>query len=91
MPKGATYKARYNRYLLFWLSATRLPLLTWIPTSRNRFAEGEGFEPPDPLRDLRFSRPTQSTNSANPPNTRDVLFFLISCRNKVKICCMSLL
>ena len=37
MPKGATYKARYNRYLLFWLSATRLPLLTWIPTSRNRF------------------------------------------------------
>ena len=59
MPKEAIYKARYNRYFHLWLSATRLPLLTWIPTSRNRFAEGEGFEPPDPLRGLLFSRPTQ--------------------------------
>ena len=33
-------------------------------------AEGEGFEPPEPLRVLRFSRPSQSTTLA-PLRNRD--------------------
>ena len=69
MPKEATYKARYNRYLPFWLSATRLPLLTRISTSRNRFAEGEGFEPPDCSSQPRVFKTRAIDLSANPPDS----------------------
>jgi hypothetical protein len=59
--------------LLFFFSENLKASFPFSPNKKNRYAaafmdaERGGFEPPDPLRDQRFSRPPRSTTLASLP------------------------
>ena len=68
----ARYARAFDMEVLVWGRATSLELARTdghrVATSKEAFfAEAEGFEPPDALRHLQFSRLTQSANSAKLP------------------------